>query len=218
MNSGKPSKTTTSGQEPAHSLASAKVQRVTTPSAQQGQDKGEQDQEQPNNNRYAVDIKNQPTPEDTPLFKWYLLATALGVAVNAFIWIAILRQTKLNLHQLRTNIITAKAAVQSARAAKSSARAAQHTVQSLEKQFPHLEQSANATRDSADALVKAERAWIFAEFSFSALQGNVLEGNNDTAAYVTCFFRNEGQDSGLDVRQKQNQHFRLLGTGDRWQA
>ncbi len=194
VSSGKSHKAThTLSQEPTHSLTSANAQGVLTPSTQQGQGKGEQYQKNPNDNRYAVEIKSQPAPEDTPLFKWYLLATAFGVAVNAFIWVAILKQTKLNVHQLRTNLITAKAAVRSARAAKSSARAAQETVQSLEKQFPHLEQSANAARDSADALVKAERAWIFVEFAFSPLQGSVLVGENDTAAYVSCFFRYEGK-------------------------
>jgi hypothetical protein len=97
MNDGKIFKTASSAdKQPTKCLCTAIVKAVPTPITEQSQTEAGQHQENPNGAWYPVEVKKQPPPEDTPLFKWYLLATALGVAVNAFIWYAILQQTKLN--------------------------------------------------------------------------------------------------------------------------
>jgi hypothetical protein len=193
VNSGKGHKAgQTASHQPTASPAPANAQGIPVPSAQQGETKTYQHQENPNGNRYAVEIKRQPSPEDTPLFKWYLLATAFGVAVNAFIWVAILRQTKLNVHQLRVNFITAKAAVRGARAAKLSADASQDTVGSLSSQLVEMQKAAEASAKSAvaatksaDALVNSERAWIFAGFGNIPLLGGIFHHNLSDGSHTT---------------------------------
>jgi hypothetical protein len=211
VNNGKATVTThPASQQPAHSPTPVDVERITPPSADQDQTKANEHQGNSSDARYAVEIKQQPAPEDTPLFKWYLLATAFGVSVNAFIWFAILRQTKLNLHQLRTNIITAKAAIRSARAAKASAKAAQDTVQSLEKQFPHLEQSANAAKMSADVLVNSERAWLLVDVERAPGSASLLTGTNAenipyTAILVDVIVKNQGRSPAWII-----QHFQFF--------
>jgi hypothetical protein len=111
----------TISQQPAGKNRPTVSQGSATPSTPQHEAEASEHQANPKEARYAVDVKSQPSPEDAPLFKWYLIATAIGVAVNAFILAAIWRQTKLN----RT---ATKAAKRSAKAAKRSADVAERTM------------------------------------------------------------------------------------------
>jgi hypothetical protein len=104
-------------QQPTQRHSGADLHRISIAGTPDNQHKAEQHQTPPDSDGYAVQIKKQPPPEDTPLFRWYLLTTAIGVAVNAFIWIAILKQTKLN------SVI--------AEGAKKSAIAAEHSASAL---------------------------------------------------------------------------------------
>jgi hypothetical protein len=95
----------TSGQQPTQSYASIDAHGISTPSTPNGQSETGEHQIPP----YSVEVRKQPSPEDTPLFPWYLAATAFGVAINAFIWAAILKQTKIN-HRTAGAIINAERA------------------------------------------------------------------------------------------------------------
>lgn len=90
---------------PALALAFVLMIQSPTPTATPGQ-------------TYKVDIV---TPSaDTPLFKWYLAFTAIGVVVNAAIFVLILKQTELNRVAADAATTSAGAAVKSAEAAKAS--------------------------------------------------------------------------------------------------
>jgi hypothetical protein len=70
---------------------------------------------------YLVHEISPPDPKDPPLFLPYLIATILGVAVNAVILFLIWRQTEINWRQVKVAIRTARAAEASARSAQKSA-------------------------------------------------------------------------------------------------
>jgi hypothetical protein len=113
----------TAKQQPVQRHSGANLHRISIASTPDNQHKAEQHQTPPDSDGYAVQIKKQPPPEDTPLFRWYLLATAIGVAVNAFIWIAILRQTKLNSVIAAAAKTSADAAIKSVNLVTSKERA-----------------------------------------------------------------------------------------------
>src|SRR5579859_2627781 len=73
---------------------------------------------------HGVYMVNMATPErppqDTPLFVWYLIATVVGVAVNAVILYFIWKQTNINGKQARISLIAANAAKSSADTARNS--------------------------------------------------------------------------------------------------
>lgn len=95
----------------AISLAVSLLMQSSSPTATPGQ-------------TYKVDIVTPPA--DTPLFKWYLAFTAIGVVVNAAIFVLILRQTKLTK-------IAAEAAKTSAETAKNSAEFAEKAMRHSER-------------------------------------------------------------------------------------
>lgn len=154
---------------------------------------------------YRVDVVTPPgRPLDTPLFPVYLWITGLGVAVNAFIWLLIWRQTKLNEHQVRINIVTAKAAMKSARAAKSSADAAQQTVSALERQLVEMANTtgaaikgAEAASINSDALITSQRAWIMVSLTNVPGYGFISTGTDvhgeHTAIYIRIECKNDGE-------------------------
>ncbi|MFL6314511.1 MAG: hypothetical protein ACJ71W_20595 [Terriglobales bacterium] len=70
---------------------------------------------------YLVHEISPPDPKDAPLFFPYLIATILGVAVNAVILALIWRQTEINWRQVKVALRTARAAEASAQSAQKSA-------------------------------------------------------------------------------------------------
>ena len=60
-------------------------------------------------------------------------------------------------------------------------------------QFPELQKSAQAAKDSADALVASERAWIIVDLELPEMSGNLILGDNDTHVWVNAIYRNEGK-------------------------
>ncbi|HLY98159.1 MAG TPA: hypothetical protein VKT33_03745 [Candidatus Angelobacter sp.] len=106
---------------------------------------------------HGVYMVNMATPErppqDTPLFVWYLIATVVGVAVNAVILYFIWKQTNINGKQARISLIAANAA-------KSSADTARNSLEIYKKQMrPWLIETLSAPGN--DVPVKA-RNIIFA--------------------------------------------------------
>jgi len=57
--------------------------------------------------------------------------------------------------------------------------------------------SARAAKDSADALVASERAWVMLKVDFNRLLGQALDGDISTCVYVDIVFRNFGKTPAL---------------------
>lgn len=95
-------------------LSPSERQDTGAPRTQEGQSKEDNQQDKSRDGAYQVKILSQPDATDAPLFWPYLIFTALGVLVNAAIWVLILRQTKLNRDQVKASIIAANAAKDSA--------------------------------------------------------------------------------------------------------
>lgn len=102
----------------AKSNAAPSVPNVSeTPTKPLPDSKGNHSQEESQDGIYRVKVISQPSATDAPLFMPYLIATALGVIVNAAILYGILRQNKINWRQVRINVRAARAAKRSAEAA-----------------------------------------------------------------------------------------------------
>lgn len=108
-----------SQQQETHKTAPTASGVSAAPSAQESQSKANDHQHESDNRVYKVNVVSQP-PAGEPLFIWYLIATIVGVVVNAAILFAIWRQTKINWRQVKVSIRAARAAGTSARAAKAS--------------------------------------------------------------------------------------------------
>lgn len=114
------------------------------------------------------------------LYRKYLWFTIIGVC-GALIGLGLLyRQFK--------------ATETAANAAKNSADAATKSANHLADQLGTMRDTAKANRDSADALVNAERAWIMVYLDWQPpATVRILSSQHETSAYLQCVCTNHGK-------------------------
>jgi hypothetical protein len=123
--------------------------------------------------------QQQYDPYADRLYRAYLRATIIA-AVFSLIVIGML---------IWQNILTRQAA----NAAQSSADAATKSANHLADQLGTMRDTAKANRDSADALVNAERAWLMVYLNWQPGSVRTLSSQNGATAYLQFVCKNYGK-------------------------
>lgn len=129
---------------------------------------------------YRVEVTPQPTDN---WFKGYVVATAIIAALNLLLLIVVWLQRKTMIEQLAEMKTTREKTVTEMQAAGEQTR----------QLIAQAESTAKATRDSADALVASERAWIMVEAFAVGHSKPFKSPDGATGIDARCECKNEGK-------------------------